>query len=94
MITDDHVYLRLETTHFEAGYGSVMIPIPIHVWETIRHLGGADLDLADQSDEELLVRVQTEVDERIAEYQKVVRERPDRADFFAIVGQPGLWNRG
>lgn len=24
-----------------------MIPIPIHIWETVRHLGGARLDLVD-----------------------------------------------
>ena len=83
---DDHVYLRFDTTHFEAGYGHVMIPIPIHIWETIRHLGGARLDLADRSDEELLAGVQKDVDERIAEYQKVASERPERAGLFAIIG--------
>jgi hypothetical protein len=83
---DDHVYLRLDTTHFEAGYDRVMIPIPIHIWETIRHLGGAELDLVDRSDEELLERVEKEVDERTAEYQRVARERPDRAGFFGILG--------
>jgi hypothetical protein len=83
---DDHIYLRLETTHFEAGCDRVLIPIPIHVWETIRHLGAAELDLVDLSDEELLTRVHKEVGERIAEYEKVSRERPDHAPLFAIVG--------
>lgn len=83
---DDHVYLRLDTTHFEAGYGRVTIPIPIHIWETIRHLGGAQLDLVDLRDEELLAKVQKDVDERIAEYQNVALERPGRADLFAIIG--------
>ena len=82
----DHVYLQLDTTHFEAGYSHVMIPIPIHIWETIRHLGAAELDLVDKSDEQLLARVQKEVEERVAEYQKIVYERPDRAIFFAIIG--------
>lgn len=82
----DHVYFELDTTHFEAGYGRVMIPIPLHIWETIRHLGGAELDLVDRSDDELLSRVQSEVEERIAEYQRVVRERPGRAGLFAILG--------
>lgn len=86
LLDDDHVYLELDTTHFEAGYGSVMIPIPIHIWETIRHLGGAELGLVDRTDEELLARVEKEVDERTAEYQKVARERPDRAGLFAIIG--------
>jgi hypothetical protein len=80
------VYLQLDTTYFEADYGHVMLPIPIHIWETIRHLGGAELDLANQSDEQLLARVRKEIEARVAEYQKIVRERPHRAGFFAIVG--------
>lgn len=82
----DHVYFELDTTHFEAGYGRVMIPIPLHIWETIRHLGGAELDLVDRGDEELLSEVQKDVEERIAEYQRVVRESPDRANLFAVIG--------
>ena len=76
---EDHVYLQLDTTHFEAGYGRVMIPIPLHFWETVRHLGGARLDLVDLLDEDLLAKVQKDVDERIAEYQKAALERPGRA---------------
>lgn len=82
----DHVYFELDTTHFESGYGRVMIPIPLHIWETIRRLGGAELDLVDLSDEELLARVQKEVEERMAEYQRVARERPERAGLVAILG--------
>lgn len=82
----DHVYFELDTTHFEAGYGRVMIPIPLHIWETIRRLGGAELDLVDLSDEELLARAQKEVEERMAEYQRVARERPERAGLVAILG--------
>lgn len=82
----DHVYLQLDTTHFEAGYSHVMIPIPIHIWETIRHLGVAELDLVDQSDEQLLARVQKEVEERVAKYQKIARERPSYGNLFAIAG--------
>jgi hypothetical protein len=62
VLDDEHVYLELETTQFEAGYRRVMLPIPIHIWETIRHLGGAQLDLADKQDDELLAMVETEVD--------------------------------
>jgi hypothetical protein len=83
---EDHVYLQLDTTHFEAGYGRVMIPIPIHIWETVRHLGGARLDLVDLLDENLLAKVQKDVDERIAEDQKAALERPGRAGLFAIIG--------
>lgn len=85
-LDQDHVYLQLDTTHFEAGYARVMIPIPIHVWETIRHLGGAELDLVDRTDTELFAIVNKNVDERIAEYERVARERPDRAGFLAIIG--------
>ena len=83
---DDHVYLRLETTNFEAGYGRVMVPIPIHIWETIRHLGAARLDLINHTDEDLRAMVEKDVDERIADYQKALREHPDRADWFSIAG--------
>lgn len=50
---DDHVYLRLDTTHFEAGHGSVMVRIPIDVLETIRHLAGVEFDLVGKEDEDL-----------------------------------------
>lgn len=85
-LDDDHVYLELETTHFEAGYRRVMVPIPIHIWESIRHLGGAQMDLADKQDEELLAMVEREVDQRIAEYQQAMRETPNCAGFIRISG--------
>lgn len=31
VLDDEHVYLELNTMQFEAGYGGVMIPIPIHI---------------------------------------------------------------
>jgi hypothetical protein len=74
---DDHVYLELETTQYAAGYGRVMLPIPIHIWETIRHLGGVELDLADACDEALQARVERAVEERIGRYQQAVREGRD-----------------
>ena len=83
---DDHVYLELETTHFEARFGRVMLPIPIHIWESIRHLGGAQMDLADKQDNELLAMVEEEVDQRIAEHQQAMRETPDSAGFIRICG--------
>lgn len=85
-LDDEYVYLELETTHFEAGYGRVMLPIPIHIWEAIRHLGGAQLDLADKQDDELLAMVESEVDQRITEYQEAMRETPNRAGFARISG--------
>jgi hypothetical protein len=86
VLDDDHVYLELHTTHFEASYGRVMIPIPIHIWETIRHLGGARLDLVEKQDSDLLAMVEAEVDERIANYESVSGEHPDQARFFKLLG--------
>jgi hypothetical protein len=86
VLDDDHVYLELRTTHFEAGYGRVMIPIPIHIWETIRHLGGVRLDLVEKQDAEVLAMVEAEVDERIAQYEAVERKQPDRGRFVRLLG--------
>ena len=66
---EDHVYLELQTNEFVAGYGRVMLPIPLHIWETIRQLGAADLSLADKADEDLLRIVESEVDRRITDYR-------------------------
>ncbi len=85
VLDEDHVYLELRTT-FEDRYGHVVIPIPVHIWETIRHLGGARLDLVDKDDSELLAMVEAEVDERIAGYQAARREHPDRAGLARIIG--------
>ncbi len=40
-----------------------------HIWETIRHLGAADMSLSDKTDDELLRTVEADVDERIAKYR-------------------------
>lgn len=63
-----------------------MLPIPIHIWESIRHLGGAQMDLADKQDNELLAMVESEVDQRIAEYQQATRQEPDRAGLLSFIG--------
>jgi hypothetical protein len=86
VLDDDHVYLEMTTTQFEAGYGRVMVPIPIHVWEVIRHLGGARLDLVERTDDELFRMVENEVDERIAAYLAAERERAGRAGVTRILG--------
>jgi hypothetical protein len=73
-LDNDRVYLELEGTEFEAGYNRVMVPIPIHIWEVIRERGGADLSLAPLTDSELDARVEREVDDIIAQYEKIVAE--------------------
>ncbi len=86
VMDDDHVYLELRTTQFEAGYGRVMVPIPLHIWETIRHLGAADLRLADQRDEDLLRTVETKVDQRIADYGAREPNDPRGAALMRLAG--------
>jgi len=68
----DHVYLELDTTHFEAGYGRVMMEIAIHIWEVIRKRGGAQLDLVGKSDSELQQMVERRVDDRIGRHQEAI----------------------
>lgn len=83
---DDHVYLELEATEFEASPGRVMVSIPISIWETIRPLGGARLELVNHTDEDLLAMVEADVDERIVCHEKLLRENPDRAGFASLCG--------
>jgi hypothetical protein len=67
---EDYVYLELEGTKFEASYNRVMVPIPVHVWEVIRHYPGVDLKYADKTDAEIRQYVEQEVDERLEEYEQ------------------------
>ena len=67
---EDHVYLELEGTQFEAGYNRVMVPIPAHVWEVIRHYPGVDFTYADKTDAELRQYVEQEVDGRLKLYEE------------------------
>ena len=70
MLDEDHVYLQVEGTQFEAGYGRIMVPIPVHVWEVIRRHPGVDLALADQTDDELRRHVEHMVDDRFKQYRE------------------------
>ena len=54
----------MDTSHFEAGYGSVMVRIPIHIWETIRHFAGMEFNLINKEDEDLLAMIESNVDQR------------------------------
>lgn len=70
VLDEDYVYLEVEGTHFEASYNRVMVPIPIHVWEVIRHYQGVDLKYADKTDLELRELVEREVGERLKLYEE------------------------
>ncbi len=76
----NHIYLELETNNFEAGYGRVMVPIPVHIWEVIREFPGVRLDLADLTDAQIQEKVEKEVDERICEWKEAKKR-----------GEKGIW---
>jgi len=70
-VFDEHyVYLELEGIEYEVSPNRVMVPIPIHIWEVIRKRGAPALELVDKSDEELLIKVEKDVDERIQAYEQ------------------------
>jgi hypothetical protein len=69
VLDESYVYLELESVQFEAGYNRVLVPIPMHIWEFIRHYPGIDLDWAGKTDPEIRQYVEDEVDDRIRQYQ-------------------------
>jgi hypothetical protein len=77
---NNYVYLELEDAPYDAGYRRVMIAIPIDVWETIRGLGGANLDLVNATDEELIRLIEKSVAERIAQYEAARVSDPEAAE--------------
>ena len=79
---NQHVYLELEGTHFEAGYNHVMVPIPIHIWESIRHYGAPDLSLAALTDDELDALATSKVDEHIEGYRQAKDDRIRLIGYF------------
>jgi hypothetical protein len=83
---DDNVYLQIESTEYEANHDGVMVQVPIHIWETIRHVGEPTLDLVDKTDEELLAMIRADVDRRIDKLHKIMREHPARAKVVLVAG--------
>ena len=83
-LNEHYIYLELEGVQFEASYNRVMVPIPVHIWEVIRHHAGVDLSFADKTDEEIQAYVEHEVDERIARYNQ--EENPKAKGLIALLG--------
>jgi hypothetical protein len=78
-LDNNHIYLELEDVSYDVGYRRVMVAIPIDVWEVIRALGAAKLNLTDASDEELLRLVEERVNARIAEYERAKSSSTEQA---------------
>ena len=81
-LDNNHVYLELEDVPYDAGDRRIMVAIPIDVWEVIRGLGQADLDLVEASDEELIRLVEEKVDGRVAGYEKLLESDYERAGWM------------
>lgn len=80
---EDYVYLELEGVQFEAFYSRVMVPIPIHIWEHIRHFPGIELEWADKTDDQIREHVEQEVDDRLRRFNEV---SPERKGFISLLG--------
>lgn len=81
-LNNNYVYLELEDVPYDAGYRRLMVAIPIDIWEVIRFLGTARVELAASSDEELLEIVKKKVEERIAMYRRVQSSNSEQADKY------------
>lgn len=83
-LDNNHVYLELEDVPYEVGYRRLMVAIPIDVWEVIRGLGAAKLDLVNASDKDIAGMVAAAVGERVAAYERALgsdREEAERLRF-------------
>lgn len=64
---DEHVFLQLDKADFEATPDSVMIKVPLHVWEYIRSYPGGDFSDADLSDDQIHEEAIQAADSRLAQ---------------------------
>jgi hypothetical protein len=93
---NNHVYLELEDVAYHVGYRRVMVAIPIDVWEVIRNLATANLNLVNISDEELIRLVEDRVEERVEEYtaaksatlEEAARIRFNDSPVFGVMDSP------
>jgi hypothetical protein len=88
MMEDDAVYLTLGYAglEYEAGNGSVTVRIPLEIWEVIRAHKPVELPFAGWSDEQIDAYVETEVDERIAEYRAELEKTGREKSITAMLG--------
>jgi len=83
LLEEDMVYLELEGLPFEASQQHVVVTIPVPIWELIRRYPGSDLAFANQTDDELRLYVEQQVDTRIQQYHEAP---PERRPLFAAIG--------
>ena len=79
-LDNNHVYLELEDVPYEVGYRRLMVAIPIDVWEVIRGLGAAKLELVNASEVEITNLVGEAVDKRIAEFERLRSSSREEAE--------------
>lgn len=75
VLDENYVYLEIEDVQFEASYNRVLVPIPVHIWEYIRHFPGIELDWAEKTDDQIREHVEHEVDDRLRRFNEVNSER-------------------
>ncbi len=84
-LDNNHVYLELEDVPYEVGYRRLMVAIPIDIWEVIRGLGAAKLDLITVTDDEIINMVGTNVDQRMAEFERARRTASEEAERLRFI---------
>lgn len=78
----DQICLKLfGDIDFEASSKSVMIKIPVAVWETVRQIAAIKFDLVDKTDIELREIAETEVDENLARHERKQDEKSKKGAF-------------
>lgn len=78
---DDQICLKLfGDIDFEASSKSVMVKIPVAVWEGIRQIAAIKFDLVDKTDVELREIVESEVDENSAHRERRQLEKSKKGD--------------
>src|SRR5688572_5624964 len=63
------VWLALRKLEFEATASEVRVKIPAAQWELLRRAPGADFDLLEVTDDQIVAQVQTAVDERLRDHE-------------------------
>lgn len=75
-LDEEHVFMRLDKTYFEATPDGVTVKLPLHVWEYLRSFPGADLSDACLSDKQILEEAIEAVDSRLARSTEASRDQP------------------